>query len=94
MFQTLALDLDLLVPTSEIDLPKQTTNTRIYLDFKILTLKEDETEQIFNVFKKIYTLIKMEPGMVPDVLNNVLNDLTTLKRMIREINIATMTFLN
>ena len=36
----------------------------------------------------------MEPGMVPDVLNNVLNDLTTLKRMIREINIATMTFLN
>ena len=32
--------------------------------------------------------------MVPDVLNNVLNDLTTLKRMIREINIATMTFLN
>ena len=32
--------------------------------------------------------------MVPDVLNNVLNDLTTLKRMIREINIATTTFLN
>ena len=49
--------MHLLVPSSEIDLPKQTTNTRIYLDFKILTLKEDETEQIFNVFKKIYTLI-------------------------------------
>ena len=52
MSQTLTLDLDLLVPPSEIDLPKQTTNTRIYLDFKILTLKEDETENFFTFLRK------------------------------------------
>lgn len=90
----LALDMDLLVPTSEVDLAKQTTHTRIYLDFKIFTLNSEETDQIFEVFKNIFTLIKPEPdAAVPDILNNVLSDLTSLKRTIREINLATQAFL-
>ena len=55
--KTLALDMDLLVPTSEVDLAKQTTHTRIYLDFKIFTLNSEETDQIFEVFKNIFTYL-------------------------------------
>ena len=90
----LALDLNLLVPTSEIDLAMQTTYTRIYLDFKIFTLSSEETDQIFDIFKNIYNLIKPEPTAdTPENLNNVLSDLTSLKRTIREINLATQAFL-
>ena len=88
-----ALDLDLLVPTSEIDLAKQTTTTRIYLDFKIFTLTTEETQLIFDMFKTIHDFITSsggsEPGEVPEILNNVLKDLTNLKRLIREINAIT-----
>ena len=89
-----ALDLNLLVPTSEIDLAMQTTYTRIYLDFKIFTLSSEETDQIFDIFKNIYNLIKPEPTAdTPEILNNVLSDLTSLKRTFREINSATQAFL-
>ena len=89
-----ALDLNLLVPTSEIELAMQTTYTRIYLDFKIFTLSSEETDQIFDIFKNIYNLIKPEPTAdTPEILNNVLSDLTSLKRTIREINLATQAFL-
>ena len=89
-----ALDLDLLVPISEIDLAMRTTYTRIYLDFKIFTLSSEETDQIFDVFKNIFKLIKPEPNAdIPDDLNNVLSDLTSLKRTIREINLVTQAFL-
>ena len=92
--KNVALDLDLLVPTSETDLAKQTTTTRVYLDFKIFTLTTDETEQLFDVFKTIYQIIKPEPSTeVPEVLNNVLIDLTSIKRMIRGINTLTQSFL-
>ena len=51
--KTEALDLDLSVPASDIELAKQTTTTRIYLDFKVFTstgLTSDQSVQIFNVF--------------------------------------------
>ena len=51
--KTEALDLDLSVPASDIKLAKQTTTTRIYLDFKVFTstgLTSDQSVQIFNVF--------------------------------------------
>ena len=92
--KNVALDLDLLVPVSEIDLAKQSTHTRIYLDFKIFTLSSEETDQIFDVFKNIFKLIKPEPTAdIPEILNNVLSDLTSIKRTIREINLATQAFL-
>ena len=51
--KTEALDLDLSVPASDIELAKQTTTTRVYLDFKVFTstgLTSDQSVQIFNVF--------------------------------------------
>ena len=69
--KNIALDLDLLVLTSEIDLAKQTTTTSIYFDFKIFTLTTEETQLIFDMFKIIREFITSEPTFPTPALSSV-----------------------
>ena len=86
--------LDLLMPVFEQDLANKRTATRIFLDFEIFTLTEEQSNRIFDIFKSFKTNIHKPSQSLSPTLKNVLEDLTKLKSSLKHITSATSSLLD
>ena len=95
----LTQDLDIIVPTHEVDLAAKRTRTRIFIDFKVLTLEDTDLTTLTDSFQRMKSICtKVPAGQAPAELNvdllNVLKDLKGLGDSIQALNVATKGILN
>jgi len=82
------------MPVFEQDLANKRTVTRIFLDFEIFILTDEQSNKIFDIFKSFKTAIHKPSQPISPTLKNVLEDLTKLKSSFKHITSATSSLLD
>ena len=86
-------ELDIIVPEKEIDIATKTTETRIFVKYKIMTLTEEDLKQFNEPILLVQKLCTQPAGTIHDSLNNVLKDLEQLSKTLTRLNTATLEIL-